>query len=529
MLEYLGKADAFLKRLKGKDYKKKIKSYSHGAVYALLKVSKGIGMLDILRKYLPSQKRDKLDVAQSLLLSAIYRASSPGSKRAFCNWVKTTTLPRLMKFPADKITSQHFWDQMNKVTEKHIEKIEDEIASLIIEKYKLGLSALFYDTTNFFTYIDTKNTRTDIAQRGHNKQKRNDLRQFNLALLTTKEFLLPLISHVYEGNRNDVGIFPEYLKMMLKRLKKIVPRLEDITLVFDKGNNSSKGMNLLKGESIGYVGSISIYSHGDLIAISDEKYHKVELSGREKVLVYRTEKELWGDEHVVLIKKSEKLKEGQIRGLNRDVSRKLCLLRELKEKLSSARAKKRNKGKLEKQVDKILRGQFIKDIIEVKIKKAPMRRSKFDIEYKEDTYVKQGIIDKIFGKKVFITNRKDWTDKEIIEAYHGQSKIEKIFRHFKNPYHCAVRPQFHWTDQKIKVHVFSCLLGLLLAEILRKKVFDAGIDMSLEEILDRLENIRESTIISYTGERGKPIVTTQLEEMDETEEKLFEIVEQNSF
>jgi transposase len=58
-------------------------------------------------------------------------------------------------------------------------------------------------------------------------------------------------------------------------------------------------------------------------------------------------------------------------------------------------------------------------------------------------------MDTIFGKKVFFTNRNDWTDREIIEAYHGQSKIEKIFRHLKNPYHLAIRPQFHWTDHKI--------------------------------------------------------------------------------
>jgi hypothetical protein len=75
------------------------------------------------------------------------------------------------------------------------------------------------------------------------------------------------------------------------------------------------------------------------------------------------------------------------------------------------------------------------------------------------------------------------------------------------------------------VHTFICLLGLLLAEILRKKAHDAGIKMSLDDILYHLGNIRESVSIFSTGEKGKPRVEVQLEEMDETEKELFEVVE----
>ena len=169
-----------------------------------------------------------------------------------------------------------------------------------------------------------------------------------------------------------------------------------------------------------------------------------------------------------------------------------------------------------------------KDAVKVKIKKDPKNKGGFTIDYQIDESRKQSIIDDIFGKKVFFTNKENWTDREIIEAYHGQSKIEKVFRHLKNPYHLAVRPQFHWTDQKIKVHTFICLLGLLLAEILRKKVYDAGIKMSLNDILYHLGNIRESALLFSTGEKGRPRVEVQLEQMDGTQEKLFDIVEKIS-
>ena len=50
-------------------------------------------------------------------------------------------------------------------------------------------------------------------------------------------------------------------------------------------------------------------------------------------------------------------------------------------------------------------------------------------------------------------------------AYRGQSEVEEVFRQTKDDEHLAVRPQYHWTDQKIHVHTFICLLGLLLARI----------------------------------------------------------------
>ena len=522
VLEYLGTPETLLKKLRGEG-KKRVKSFSHGHVLALLKIAKEIKLLDILKKHLPGRKRASLEVADTILLGAIYRALHPSSKRRFERWAKLTTLPRLYGFDASKVTSQHFWDQMDSVSEKDIEKIEDDIIRKVFKKYNLSFSTLFYDTTNFYTFIATQNKRSNLARRGHNKQKRNDLKQFNLALLTTKDFLLPLLHHVYEGQKNDVSTFPDYLEMMLKRLKDIIPQLEDITLVFDKGNNSKKAIEKLK--EVGYVGSLSIYSHKDLIKVPYDIYHEVELSDGKKVLCYRTKKLLWGKEHTILIKKSDKLKEGQIRGFLRDIDKKVSLLENLKEKLASPKAKRKDKEKLEKGIESILSGRFMKDVINVELKRSSRFKSGFTLTYRINEEKKQRIIDNIFGKKVLFTNRHTWTEREIIEAYHGQSKIERVFRHLKNPYHLAVRPQFHFTDQKIKVHTFICLLGLMLVEILRKKVYDAGIKMSLDDVLYHLGNIRESVSLFSTARKGKPRVEVQLEEMNEIEKRLFDVVE----
>lgn len=123
-----------------------------------------------------------------------------------------------------------------------------------------------------------------------------------------------------------------------------------------------------------------------------------------------------------------------------------------------------------------------------------------------------------------VTCRDEWTDEEIIAAYFGQSNVERTFKHMKNPYHNAVHPQFHWTDQKIKVHTFICLTGLLLSQILWKKAREAGYSMSLESVIDELEKVRQAEIITLASLKSKPVREIQLEEMDPKLQELYDIL-----
>lgn len=67
-----------------------------------------------------------------------------------------------------------------------ISRIEEDIFKALIEKQKITLDTLLYDTSNFFTYIASGNKKCSLAQRGRNKQKRMDLKQFGLLLIVSR-------------------------------------------------------------------------------------------------------------------------------------------------------------------------------------------------------------------------------------------------------------------------------------------------------------------------------------------------------
>ena len=130
------------------------------------------------------------------------------------------------------------------------------------------------------------------------------------------------------------------------------------------------------------------------------------------------------------------------------------------------------------------------------------------------------------GFRMLMTNRHDWETAEIINAYHGQSTIEMAFRNIKNPAHLALKPQFHWTDQKIKVHYFICVMGYLLAAlILRQAKLHADYRGGLDSLLDLLNNIRLGTVLEEPNGQGRLKAIYKLEQMTKEEERLLDALE----
>ncbi len=133
----------------------------------------------------------------------------------------------------------------------------------------------------------------------------------------------------------------------------------------------------------------------------------------------------------------------------------------------------------------------------------------------EDPEALRYLAEEFFGRRVLMTDRHDWTSAEIVEAYRGQSEAERAFRDLKNPYHLAVRPTFHWTDQKLQVHTFCCVLGYLLVKLLEIKARQSvGYRRSPGDLLERLASVRQVTMLEAPEGRGRPRVRTQLEMLD---------------
>jgi transposase len=214
------------------------------------------------------------------------------------------------------------------------------------------------------------------------------------------------------------------------------------------------------------------------------------------------------------------LKAGQIRGIYQSLEKKQKRLRELQESLLNPRAKKRNKEQLEEKISNLLKGQFLNNLIGWSL--CEISEGRFQLEFSINKEKLSEIEDKL-GFRIIMTDRHHWNTVDIIKAYYGQSFIEHTFKNLKNPYHLALKPQFHWTDQKIIVHYFGCVLGYQLSAIVwRQAKLEARFTGALDTLLDMLNNIRLGTILEESKTRGRVKAIYKLEEMSDEENVIME-------
>ena len=77
-------------------------------------------------------------------------------------------------------------------------------------------------------------------------------------------------------------------------------------------------------------------------------------------------------------------------------------------------------------------------------------------------------------------------------------------------------PQHHWTDQKIRVHAFYCVLALQIVHLMRREVHHAGLDLSVRRLLAELGGIQE-TVVLYQATRGRLRARRMLTDMSSTQ------------
>ncbi len=231
---YLGSLDhilAALSQAKTPLQPKSARLASFGDVAALYDQAQQIGLVELIDAQIP--KRDQgLSTGQYLLLAALNRAAHPTSKAQLADWYHHTVLPRLLPATTDQLSSQAFWNHMERVTEADIRAIEQALSQRLIHQLKLSLRLLVYDGTNFFTFINTR-TPARLPARGHNKQHRGDLRQVSLGLLVSTDFHVPLFHLVYTGNLADATAFQSVSEELAKRYRQLAQGCEHITLIFD--------------------------------------------------------------------------------------------------------------------------------------------------------------------------------------------------------------------------------------------------------------------------------------------------------
>jgi transposase len=277
---YLGPAEEVIARLEGTapgdpDRSRHLAFGDLAAVWSMLERMRVAGVVD---EVVGKRRSDAAaSVGTYIALAVANRIVDPRSKQGFSEWWHKTAGDRWVKLPASALDHRRFWDAMELISTEQLQEVERRIVAHVISEFSVEVRGLVLDMTNFATYIDSANERAPIAQRGHAKQKRNDLRLVGLGLVVAVDGGLPLVSHPYPGDKPDVTQFPDLVKELAERFAGLADDEADegtshFTLVFDAGQNSHDNYELLDDLPFHFVASLPPSDHPDLLAVPHSRY-----------------------------------------------------------------------------------------------------------------------------------------------------------------------------------------------------------------------------------------------------------------
>jgi transposase len=498
---YLGTAEHLVEALAKTRQPLEVRHREFGFVAAVYQTAVEIGLVELLQKHIEGERFGSPRWLY-FLLPILNRLAHATSKARMGEWAQHTVLPNLLGFRPQQLNSQTFWYVTDDViSERELQerrekdatlddalfvglddevfrKIEEALVGRLQADYRVYGDILLYDTTNFFTYIEEP-VRAKLARAGHNKDCHHHLRQVGLALCVDKEWGIPLFYRLYRGNSQDSKTFAQVVEELLDALRAGFTQIDQLVLVFDKGNNSQDNFAALKSK-VQWMGSLTPSHYGDLMKRSLDAYE----GQWDDCRYHRCQREVMGVDCALVLTYNEKLKRKQEHTLEN------ALQKLEKQTLDKWNAYKRRPKRIPAGIASLLGQSHYKKCIALSCK-----RGRLTINRTDEVQQRRGM----FGKNLLFCANPQAETGWIIEQYRGKDRIEDDFKLLKTPELIRWRPCRHWTDTKIRAFGFCCVMALVLLRVMELKAAKAGMRMSPLLIKEELTDLKEITLVYDTN------------------------------
>lgn len=507
---------------KGAPVPQQARAVEFGLPSALWLCAQRCGALEALQSVWPAP-RSGPSTAHYLLLAAIHRICDPGPKTRVEQWYGDSILSRHLGFDPRRFTSQAFWDAFDRIEQgegnDELEEAQAQLLGAWRKRNLLSRYVLAYDTSNFHTWMATFNERSELAKRGRNKQKRHDLRQVGLSYVMDGQAGLSLCHRVYPGNLNDSSVLPGLVDRLVGMLDAHGIERESVTLVMDKGSASLANTSMLEEKGLGWISALPwTQAPKQLREMSADKLKPLGFA-HPGVSAESSGELCHGREYLVVLKYSSCFAAEQMQSVINSATKAMESMRRFNRELGRPRASYTEEG-IRNRVSRYLQAQFVSDIVNWELQRSDGAwRLNFSIDGEELSR----LVDRRFGRTALMSNRVGWSAEQIIEAYDGQQKIERVFRGLKRGSWLNWNPMYHWTDSKIRVHAFYCMLGVSMLQCLYRESAKFWKDLSMEKLLEELSGIMQFEILYPTqGAKGPQRTAVVIPRRTRTQEVLVE-------
>jgi transposase len=426
------------------------KDYGHvfaaQAVWDKLAFSKALRRAGISGK----SKDDFCGMVRWLVLN---RLCEPCSK---LDWLESIPAPRDMPLSYHKLLRS--MDRLINIKEN----AEPLLAEAVIAPDE-PVDMVFYDITSTYFEGDRSVENEDIRRFGYSRDHRKDRRQVVIGMVVTKGGI-PLCHHVFPGNTPDKVTVIQVISDLKKRFA-----LHRVIFVGDRGMLSDDNLSHIIAENLDFIVAFPLRGNSlsETVIKSVKKQINKETQDEQFFEIFHRTARFVLAFSPKIAAESRMLRHKRLEKAD-------TWLKPVLEKLSkpSGRGRKATPQGTYDRIRDYLRDRTILKLYHLELcgDRLTIRKNRKALNWE----------DRIDGMLLLETTNMTTPASEIIKYYKGLAEIERGWRCLKS--NLELRPVYHWTERRIRAHIFLCVISLQLERWMRNKLKNISVSKAMQSL-----------------------------------------------
>lgn len=515
---YLGTADKVQAALGKGGFSPK----EFGSVFALNELDRAVDLAGIINEILPPKKRVRgPSLGELVYYATLNRAIAPTSKRQLASWYETTDIQRIRPLRLESLNSQNFWNHWDRISDSDLDKIKTaffkKVNSLLpAQKHRLIIEATNISAAPKPAAFPAMPEADQEFLAEHFPEQ-----QLGLALVSEGSAGIPLFYQSFSGGL-PAHTFFNHMEHLLARVSAVGVAAKDVTLLLNQDMAAAPLIAQIDAkEGLHFIASCGPDFAPALTEVSLKDFHP--LPGRhetkyspvapedDKILYYETQASFWNQQRRVIITFDPRSFHKSYQELGKKVQR-------VRKELATVQQRYAQEAAQGNAADSVK--QYLAELCQrLKISPALFQvnfvqdKGQFRMEFQLDHRQMAGVV-RHFGKNILITDIEDWGVEEIYDACVTRAVLGADFGNGKSGnrslgnakdnrslFQKALLPLYHWTDSKIRIHLFVCVAALTYLTLLCQRLAEADIKMSPTEAMEELRTLR--TAIYFKDSENK--------------------------
>lgn len=400
--------------------------------------------------------RSSAAVSALVKMLVVNRICDPCSKLALLDWLESVQYGE-----GEPPSYHHLLRAMDRLI-RIKEAAEPLIArKLLSETERLDL--VFYDITSTYFEGERSLVEDDFRRYGYSRDHRPDRRQVVVGMVMTREGI-PLCHHVFPGNTVDKTTVAAVVKDLKERFK-----LGRVVFVGDRGMLSDANLETILGAEVGFIVAHPLRKNAHAAEVignlkkgftgeGDQEQYQEEVREAVRFVVAYAPK---------IAAETRKNRQERLRKAD-------AWIKEVEQKLANPSGRGRAPT-LQRSYDRIrdyLRDRNLLSLYDVDLAdgKLTVKKNRKALNWEET----------IDGMLMLETTDLELPAEEIVRRYKELAEIERGWRTLKSS--LLLRPVYHWTEPRIRAHIFICVLALQLERWMSNRLKTVSVRKALQSL-----------------------------------------------